>query len=233
MLSWIGRGVVVLLVLALASAAAMTSPDPASAQTEAPPYESLRSGNTGYLDDFYKKVLHDSERSSSWHNQVTGSNAGKNVIYKQATKARIAARLLPAFGTFATRATLVGSGAYLGWTIYQNFSGTDDDEVDMWLDHPALASDLGPRREPLLQVLGLGDRAPDPLGRVGEPALEADPDPVALELDQFPVSSLVGSCSHRASSSRCLSRASRRSPQSFRYGSSHSATSCSGSGRTP
>jgi hypothetical protein len=137
----LGRAAVVVVVSILATMAAAVSPEAAQAQT-ATPYESLRSGSSTYLDDFYSKVLHDSERSHTWHTQVTGSNASKNVLYKQATKARIGARLLPAFGTFAVRASLVGAAGYVGWQIYQNWSGGGSDQVDMWIDSPALGENM-------------------------------------------------------------------------------------------
>jgi hypothetical protein len=132
----IGGTLGLLLVLVLASVAALASPDSALAQTTTP-FESLRAGNTTYLDDFYGKILHDSERSQGWNSSVsTASNSNKNVLYRQVTKARVGARLLPAAG-WMTKLSVAGAAGYAGYLIYQHFSGGSR-EHETWIESAAL-----------------------------------------------------------------------------------------------
>jgi hypothetical protein len=138
----LGRAVVVAGVSTLALAAAAVSPDTARAQVETP-FQSLRAnpGTSAYLDDFYSKILHDTERSQGWNSSVNSATTGqKNVIYRQVNVARVNARLLPASSLWLTRITLAGVGAYIGYKIYQEFTGGTE-EVDVWLDSSKLGAD--------------------------------------------------------------------------------------------
>ncbi len=130
-----------LAVLLLAGVVSTVSPDPAVAQTPPTPIERIAAGTAS-----------DAEYNAYWRAVIRGAvtpgeqavldglgAADRGRIASALYRARMAARVVPGFSAAGlARIGLVGLGAYVGWRVYQHYSGGSTAQVDMWLDSDSL-----------------------------------------------------------------------------------------------
>lgn len=155
----------------------MVHPGTASAQVDTTPiFTDLRANPTtsSYLNDFYSKILADSERSAAWNSTAsTWTNAERNVVYRATYNAGAEARLLPALDSaLLLRLGLVGVSAYIGFRVWQHYHGGTDRHFDMWLDSGVLGKDslYNPCSAPP------GGNCPPAMGWAGAPSGTANTD---------------------------------------------------------
>jgi hypothetical protein len=143
----VGLALWIACVAVVAAFAASVSPDPASAQSSPlPPIDKLaaRTASDPMVKQFWKDVMRnavvsDSAKRSAYVDPLTTATRGR--IFNTLMRSRIAARLLPASGSSAMlRVGLVGVGAYVGWRVYQHFTGGNE-TLDVWLDSSSLGAD--------------------------------------------------------------------------------------------
>lgn len=130
-------------VAALAVVAAVAVPQPAQALTPPSPYQSLKTGGTSSSWWSWMKSFVGSGGSSvpEYGTLVGGESATTQAGVKSMMfRAGVAGRWLPVLGTVATRLTLTGTAAYIGWRILQHYRGNDR-TIDVWLDSDTLGKD--------------------------------------------------------------------------------------------
>jgi hypothetical protein len=138
---WVRRGLLVAFVSVASTVAAGVHPDSAQAQPVDAPYTTIRNvGSSSTAAQTLYERLAQTQSGANWRGTVNSySNAQKNTIYTKVLRGQQAARLLPKFGVGLTRVTLAGTAAYVGWKVYQHYTGGDA-EYDMWLDSDSLGA---------------------------------------------------------------------------------------------
>lgn len=138
------RGTVVLLVVVLATFVGLTVPREAEAFHESSPFQSLRAqGTSSSFFNSFKQLLRGSGTPSTQYGTLIGGESSTTAkgLETMTMRARMGSRFLPVLGTVASRVTLYGTAAYVGWKIYQHFSDGGEVEVDLWLDANSLGKD--------------------------------------------------------------------------------------------
>lgn len=142
------RVMALLLVVAVCAIAGAAIPGEAHALSPGKtgsPWNSLYSGgsSSGYVGKLVNFMRGQSTTQGLQYGTLIGgeSTTTKGGVKTMTYRARVAGGFLPRLGLVATRLTLAGTAAYIGWRVYQSFSDGSTQTLDLWLDSASLGKD--------------------------------------------------------------------------------------------